>query len=1192
MDNQLHALAEAAARLLLQQFRRENTHWTDDCTPLDDLVEWLDLSVATFYPGDEPEGTYGYVDADEDEQLIWLCRDMPETLRRFTLAHELGHVVLHCRHEGRIQKLMAPLREQIAHFHLPALSRNDPCQEQDVTDALAGQDLLHDTVGMEYDPRSQRELAANLFAAELLMPLERVRTLYIQEQVAPQTLAARFGVSTGALLNRLAELMQEPIIEPASPGETAASTAAKKRYDEFQQAAIQAATPALVVAGPGSGKTSTLIGRVDYLVQTLRVPPQAILALTFSRKAAQEMEERVRLLLGPSAQIPKMSTFHAFCAELLREYGTLVGLRSDFMLIDEAEGYFLLRQQAGQLHLRHYMSPQNPAHSFPDMLQAISRAKDELVSPAEYQQLAQSMLAQAQDEEAKEQAERALEVARLYELYEAALARRGDTDFGGLIMLTVRLLREHPAVLREQQNKYQHILVDEFQDINRASGVLLRVLAGETRNVWVVGDANQAIYGFRGASPANISKFETDFPGASILPLSRNYRSRPDLVAIAESFRCLQLELGQEPGKNQPVRLTHPGTSVELAKATNEASELAGIVQDIQRKLEQGYTYKDIMVLCRTRALARKVTSALLAAGLPVLEQNGVLEQPHCKNVLAVPLLLLNESGMGIIRASLLPAHPLDAKDKEALILAAREQKKKLSQMLFNGEIPSTVSPVGALSLQRLSEILQSLQHAPDIWTLLAQYLLLETGIVRDLLIRNDEQAKAFLYDYASLLQMARHFDLQQQARLRLLAEEEKEAELPPLEERIRAFFDYLRLLVLLRQDGAKREQADGEEANANIIRVMTVHASKGLEFPVVYMPGLAQYRFPLMYTSVAVPAPAGMLPPDCEGRAAHESGESCLFYVGVTRARDQLILSYSERYGKRAYKRSLFLDALEAGLPADRITKKVWDSVKADHGWAPDEAYAPTPGQDFLQRMKPHELYASALEAYQRCPRQYLYQHIYRFEEETSSYQRFWRAAQKAVEELRQRIEQEADWFPDEEAARQLYLRYWQEQEGEQAPFAAYYREHGFEVVEKERRILAARKQNALKVHERFHVEIAGRPVRVAVDRISTSSDPSKRVAFERVRMGKRKSKPTPDTRELLYTLASRQLYPDEPVELVSRNLSTGETEPIRLTARKEKALMEEAEKSVQALEQDLYPPRPDARRCPGCPFFFICPE
>src|SRR5438874_13657948 len=180
------------------------------------------------------------------------------------------------------------------------------------------------------------------------------------------------------------------------------------------------------------------------------------------------------------------------------------------------------------------------------------------------------MLKQAHDEDSELSAKKALEVASIYRLYQEGLQRRGDTDFGGLIMLAVRLLEEFPEVAAAQQQRFSHILVDEFQDINRASGVLLRLLAGEQRNVWVVGDANQAIYGFRGASPANITNFQEDYDGARVLPLSRNYRSRPDIVQLAEAFRWQQLELGTDtqPVANESARSTHPDAYVTLAAAS------------------------------------------------------------------------------------------------------------------------------------------------------------------------------------------------------------------------------------------------------------------------------------------------------------------------------------------------------------------------------------------------------------------------------------------------------------------------------------------------------------------------------------------------------------------------------------------------------------------------------------------------
>jgi superfamily I DNA/RNA helicase/Zn-dependent peptidase ImmA (M78 family)/CRISPR/Cas system-associated exonuclease Cas4 (RecB family) len=1203
--------------------------YSDERTPVEAIAVWLGLQVETFHPDSYPRGTYGFMDADEDERLVWLCRDLSETLRRFTLAHELGHAVLHCLGGERIQAILRQLHNEISDATtVPELSRRDPCQSDDVQEEMTAlfeqeqiEEMLgHDTSG-KYDPRSQREIAANLFAAELLMPSTRVAALYLAQQVRPHTLADLFGVSQAAMLNRLTELLKVSATRACIPPHSNAPTPSSysgtptgavntlvspphTQYDQFQQAAIEAATPALITAGPGSGKTSTLIGRVAYLISTLGIAPHTILALTFSRKAAQEMEERLAQIVHGDS-LPRVSTFHAFCADLLRRYATLVGLRPDFLLLDEVEGYFLLRQLANNFYLRHYQTLHAPAYYFPDILKAISRAKDELASPAQYAYLAQQMQAQASSEEAVQQAEKALEVAYVYKLYEEALQQRGDTDFGGLLVLAVQLLREHPEVLQEQQQRYQHVLVDEFQDMNRASGVLLRELAGAERRVWVVGDANQAIYGFRGASPANISQFEQDYPGAVVLPLSRNYRSHPDLVALAESFRCTQLELGQVPGKNQPVRLPQPDVCVTVAQATNEVGELGGILQDVHHKHAHGYAYRDMVVLCRTRAQVQKVSYALATDGLPVVERSSMLEQEYIKNALAIVLLLADARGMGLLRAARQPEHSLSQRDIEALLLAARERATTPVGLLLHGELPLDLSIQGRASLTRLIEILQALHWASDMWSLLAHYLLLDTSRVRDLLrCPEDKEAHSALADYNALLQLARRYDQQQR---RNYSRGDPLRSPWPLHEQARDFLEYLSLLVMLRQDGGNRQQDTAESAReqADVIRVMTVHASKGLEFPVVYLPFLVQRRFPLQQRANPVPAPLGMLPAESESAKAHDSGESCLFYVGVTRARDALILSYSERYGKLSYKRSPYLDALEAGIADQRITKLHWDvgaRFIAPRFIAP-RFIAPTvpepnivgstqPSEGFVEAMRASKTVSvSDVEAYQRCPRQYAYRHIYHFQSEEGAYQLFWRATQDTIADVSKRLQasKESQAAPTQQAVRELYDQHWQELFGASTlPFAALYQQHGHEIVESIRRDLCTGEDVKWELRQDYTVDIAGQAVQVSIDRVEASTP----VKFIRTRYGKRKEKPVADTREMLYARAYRQAHPDQPVELHSHNLSTGETMPITMTPKKEQCLYDEVEQALLGMQRNAYPAQPaEPFRCPTCPFFFICP-
>ncbi len=1222
MDMSPRSEVVEAARDLLRSFKREYPAWQDDSTPLEQIASWLGCEIETFHPDDYPGGTYGFL--EPGELLIWLCRDLPETLRRFTLAHELGHVVLHS-HIATGHDLPSGAFSPFTPAGEAGVSSDDPCQVQDVREELT--DLLSQQQaeellgpGLAYDPRSQRELAANLFAAELLMPLERVRELYVVQRLAPDVLAARFNVSLAAMFNRLIGLFIEPPAQAESTelaaldvqGRTDGTNEAeeprrmlpRKAYDEFQRAAIEAPTPALVVAGPGSGKTSTLIGRASYLIENQGVRPEQILALTFSRKAAQEMQERLQQVLPAGLSPPTVSTFHAFCAELLRAHGQRVGLRENFSLVDDAEGYFLLQSLAGELPLNHYQNLYKPASPFRDFLKAISRAKDELVSPARYRELAGDMYAQASDDDARHAAERALEIAAIYELYQRSLQERGDSDFGGLIMLAVQLLTEHQDVYTEITQRYQHILVDEFQDINRASGVLLRLLAGKQQRVWVVGDANQAIYGFRGASPANIANFHQDYPGAVVLPLNRNYRSRPDIVHLADTFKGAILEQGAPIGKVQTARETQSDPYITLAVAPDEASELRGLVRDIQRKLSEGYSCGEIVVLCRTRAMVRKVTRALAKANLPVDLRGGIMEQEHTRNLLSLLLLIADAGGMGILRAARLPAHPLSQTDIEALLLEARAQQTSILSVILREEAPLAMSAAGAQAMGRLAAILKNLLRAStSAWSLLARYLLLETSLGRDLLeAGEDVQARMMREDYASLLQFAHTYDQRVQEAQRRAEERAKErGEDPPsapdIKEQIQGFLDYLQILLSLRQESESKREASAEAAeNApEVLRVMTVHASKGLEFPVVYLPGLAQRRFPLQKRYDPAPPPVGMVPAEGDSQRVHEIGEACLFYVGATRARDQLILSYSERYGKQSAKRSGYIDALVAGLPDQRVQRVIWENEEeAGNGEEAEaeieQAFVTQPSQNFIDAMQPARLKASQIEDYQTCPRLYLYSTIYAFRSSDGSFLPFWQATQEAIKTLLERTSAAKPPVSKDEVA-ELFKHHWHASGGESGPFAQLYEQHGREIVEQIWSRLSEESVGNWKLHQNLNVDLAGYTIEVTVDRVESSTQGAQPAKFIRTRFGKSRSKPGAGTRELLYLHARRQHHAGEDITLQTHNLSTGETHEIKVTPRKEQSLISDLELAIQGIERQDFTPRPDAYVCSMCPFFLICP-
>ncbi|HEU5438043.1 MAG TPA: ATP-dependent helicase, partial [Ktedonobacterales bacterium] len=978
------------AERLLEWLAVEGEAWLESAagaaTPLDRLAVRIGLDVATFHPGGRRAETLGWLEPDEN--LVYLREGLSETARRFTLAHEIGHALLH--RPGGLARLLESgtlaTPEGNSDGELPGCAAPDLDVPADFF--ASGDETL--TPSQAYSARARRESEANAFASHLLLPAERLRRAYLARTrrapgyAALRSLAREFGVSQDVLLRRLAALLAPPadVADDQRPAEgegTRVEGAAA--LDRWQREAAEAAAPALIVAGPGTGKTSTLVGRVAYLVRERGVAPERVLALTFSNKAAREMRERLERLLRPPVSgadaglpehpLPTVSTIHAFCGDLLRRYAPLAGLRPDFRLITETDGYLLLRSLAPALDLDHYQPLAAPALHFPTLLGAISRAKDELVGPEEYAEAARALREGARTPEEIEAAERAEEVARVYAAYQAAVAARGDADFGDIVRLAVGLLRAHPDVLAEVRAEHEHVVVDEFQDINRAMGVLLRLLSGPEGGLWAVGDANQAIYRFRGASPANLARFNEEYPAAHVHTLRRNYRSVPAVLEAASAVACAALD--SPDATLEPARETAGGPAITLAAAADEGRELAGLVAAIQERADAGRPLGEQVVLCRTRRQCQRVAAALAEAGLETHLAAPLLEEPDVKDVLAVISLAAGDSGMGLLRAGSFADHSFSPADARTLLRVARE-RHVAPLTLLNGDLREIegLSAKGRRGLRRLSRIVARLRQAPDTVTGLARYAFGLTSLGRRLLAgvaEGDDALSSRAAHLAQLLALANAYEDQRRAAEPAAgARRHKGADWTGL-------LDYVRVVSVLRQEAGGQQETPGEGGG---VRVLTVHASKGLEFPVVYLPGLADRRFPMQRRAQAAPLPPG-LGDIMPGADTHLAEEACLFYVAVTRARDELVLSHAEQYGRMRYKPSPFLAPLIQRLGAD-LRRVAW--TRRDQPEVVRRAAAEPrrrPREERLPVVVGQPVRAGALETYNRCPRQYAYRYVYR---------------------------------------------------------------------------------------------------------------------------------------------------------------------------------------------------------------------
>ena len=845
--------------------------------------------------------------------------------RAFLIAHELGHFVLEGGAEDVVTEEVEP--------------------DRSAEDAPVGVERV-----LDYGARERREVRMDRFARELLLPRSVARRHHIDGGCSSPDIATRLGaplqVVQQQLLDGLLMPNEPPVVAEPTAGvpvltpDPTQITAANHRDTAFQ-----------LQAGPGTGKTRTLVQRIESLL-TEGVDPLSILVLTFSNKAANELSERLAATNPQAAAAMWIGTFHAFGLDVIHRFHDKLGLPPNPRLIDRSEGIELLEDELPRLALGHYRNLWDPALDLSDMLSAVSRAKDEVVDAAGYRALAQSMAQKSgTDAEAMKSAEKCLEVALVYETYERLMTEKQLIDFGDLVAQPVRLVETHAEVRDALRARHKHVLVDEYQDVNRSSVRLLKALVGDGRDLWVVGDARQSIYRFRGASATNMAQFTSDFPGAQVAQLGVNYRSGQEVIDVFTAFSAkMKVSTGSLPLHLKSSRGA-TGTKPEFRVADSTEDEISAVAAAIKRQQETGTAFREQALLCASNARLSEIAEGLEARGIPVLHLGSLFERPEIKDLLAMLSMLGDPYAVGLVRLATMPAYQLPLHDVAQIVERLRESKVAALEWRLAKNWPPELVETSKASLARVAMLFEGMSATGNPWSILSTWVIDRLGLAKTLYQAGDARSRMKGLALWQFLNFCR--------------QQPSGAGAPCVR-----LLDRIRRLVLLSEDRGLRHlpgAADGIDA----VRLMTIHASKGLEFHTVHIPGMVTSGLPRNNMAPRCAPPDGLIH-GSDGitglnavKAGHDEEEECLFFVALSRARDRLFLyASSVQSDGRGRNPSKFMASIQhhliqpptpphrpAGLRPRQALQIAWEQKPV---WTD-----------------------SQVNLFERCPRRFLYAHV-----------------------------------------------------------------------------------------------------------------------------------------------------------------------------------------------------------------------
>jgi DNA helicase II / ATP-dependent DNA helicase PcrA len=993
-----------------------------------------------------------------------------------------------------------------------------------------------------------------------------------------------------------------------------------KQLNEAQRAAVvHNQGPFLIVAGAGTGKTTVLINRLAYLVLEKKIKTEEILLLTFTEKAAGELEERADKILPYGYVDLWINTFHGFCERILREFGLDIGLNPGFKLLSSTDQWVLVKKNLNRFDLDYYRPLGNPTKFISELLRHFSRLKDENIPPAEYLKYAEELeagLPGDEDEESLEK-DRIKELAGAYHTYNQLLLENNFLDFGDLIVYALKLFKERKNILKFYRDKFKYVMVDEFQDTNWAQYELVKMLAAPKNNLVVVGDDDQAIYKFRGASLSNIMQFKDDYPQAEEIVLLENYRSRQAILDHAYKFiqnnnpnrleTKLQLnkQLVAKGDINKKKISGKPVKFLNFESAGDEVSYVAGKMKELyaagnNNKITKGeeVNWSDFAILVRANDTAEAYVKELTRQNIPnqFMSWRGLYYKPLVLDILAFFRLLDNyHESAALFRVLNMEIFKVSHLDLVNINKMAARKVWSLYEALKN---INAISGVSAESVKNINKLLALIEEFSR---------MAATAKPTKIFLR-------FAYDSGLLADLDNDRNLELFSFLNQLYQKMKTMEETEPDLRLGEFLAAINLELEAGETGSLKL----DFADSDTVKIMTVHGAKGLEFKYVFMVNLVDKKFPTISRSEKISIPDAIVREKLtDSPDAHLEEERRLFYVAATRAKDELYLTGAKDYGgARAKKPSRFI--AEMGL-ASEIVPEILLSEKneflRDLHYLNTRELVPVEKTAAEKYPLPDKFSFSQLAAYSTCPLQYKYAFILKVPASTDKASLiFGRVLHNTLYNfllplLSERQILQGDLFAGLEAAAskaakkkaeenllsekrllELYAEFWQADGYASKEEREKYKVKGREALKK---FIAAYKADAaqeiLFLEKKFSFKVGTDVIKGAIDRVDKLADGTLEVVDYKTGKNKEKLEFKDKRQLILYQLFLEEFLGVKVSILSYYYLESGEKRSFTATEKDITKLRTEILAEIAAIKERNFAPTPSPM-CQFCDFNSIC--